>query len=258
MFFLLWLNCLIVFGQKDEPINTDRPDQSEGTYILPKRNLQLENGITTLNNVFINNFMFRYGINKSTEIRLVADFGVADNQKGLFPLGISMKKRLIKQNKFAPEITLVGYYRNDKIASKGFSENSDSYSVLLAFQNNITDRFGIGYNIGTTNFGKVVNITTSFGYSVTNRINCFVEYFSHFEKQNPAQHNFDLGILYQLKYNLQIDVAFGRSLTKSNTLLYLTTGVAYRFKKNNNSKRNILTNLPKNQGEGRINMPLTW
>ena len=43
LFLLIGLN---VFGQELELINTDRPDQSEGTYVLPERVFQIEGGLT--------------------------------------------------------------------------------------------------------------------------------------------------------------------------------------------------------------------
>jgi hypothetical protein len=174
--------------------------------------------------------MLRYGVTNSMEVRLLADAGKEDKLNGLFPIGLSIKQRIIQQQKYIPAITLVGYYRNENIASKDFRNNTNSYSLLIAFQNDINDHFGIGYNIGTTNIGKDLNFTTSLGYGFTDRINGFVEYFSHFEQFAAAQHNIDFGILFQIQYNLQFDIAFGKSLTNSNDLLYLTTGISYRFK----------------------------
>ena len=44
LFLLLGIN---VWGQEQEiePINTDRPDQNEGTYVLPKGIFQIEGGL---------------------------------------------------------------------------------------------------------------------------------------------------------------------------------------------------------------------
>lgn len=54
--------CLVgisAFAQS-EAINTDRPDQSDGTYTVPRNVFQIENGLLFANGVALNNFMLRY------------------------------------------------------------------------------------------------------------------------------------------------------------------------------------------------------
>ena len=216
-------------AQNSKPINTDRPDQSDGAYVLEKNYLQIENGITISNNTFTNNLMLRYGITKSTEVRLLSDFGKFDGINGFTPIGISVKQRLIKNKGVVPGITLVGYLRNENIASKAFKSNSTTYNFLLAFQNDIADKLSVGYNIGTATGLKNISFTTSLGYSLSAKFTGFVEYFSNFEKKETPSHNIDGGILYLINNRLQLDVAIGGSLTENDNY-YITTGVSYRFK----------------------------
>lgn len=218
----------LVNAQNNLPINTDRPDQSDGTYILTKNNFQIENGITVANQTFINNFMLRYGITNSTEIRLLADAGKEEGINGLKPIGVSIKQRIIENKGIVPAITLVGYLRQEDIASKSFKTNETSYNILLAFQNDITDALSVGYNIGTAKGFKNISFTTSVGYSCTNKLTAYAEYFSNFIKQNNPSHNIDGGLLYLLKNNLQIDAAIGSSMTEKNSLFF-TTGISYKF-----------------------------
>ena len=74
LFLLLGIN---VWGQEQEiePINTDRPDQNEGTYVLPKGTFQIEGGLQYSEGEFAPSLMLRYGLLKGTEIRLDTDFG---------------------------------------------------------------------------------------------------------------------------------------------------------------------------------------
>ena len=75
--FLLFL-CLcctsLAIAQNDENINTDRPDQSEGVYTLPKGQFQIENGYVFSKEDSSANLMLRYGLITNTEIRLEGDF----------------------------------------------------------------------------------------------------------------------------------------------------------------------------------------
>jgi hypothetical protein len=216
-------------AQITEPINTDRPDQSDGTYVLEKNYLQIENGITIANKTVTNNLMLRYGLTKSTEIRLLSDFGKFEGMKGFTPIGISIKQRLIENKGIVPAITLVGYLRNENIASKAFKSNSTTYNFLLAFQNDITDKLSVGYNIGTATGLKNISFTTSVGYGLSAKFTGFIEYFANFEKKETPSHNIDGGILYLINNRLQLDFAVGSSLIEKGNY-YFTTGVSYRFK----------------------------
>ena len=218
------------FAQQNETINTDRPDQSDGTYILPKKYLQIENGVTTLNGFFVNNLMLRYGITNSTELRLLCDYGKDNQLLGFMPLGLSFKQRIINENKIIPAVTFVAYARNENIASKDFKSKNFTYSFLLAFQNTITENFSIGYNVSTNSIKNNIGFTTSLSYSLNEKYTVFSEYFSQFNNLQLPQHNIDFGLMYLLKNNLQFDIAFGKSLTASNDLIYLTTGICYKFK----------------------------
>ncbi len=224
------LLCLVqqANAQLTEPINTDRPDQSDGTYVLEKKYLQIENGITIANKTITNNLMLRYGITKSTELRLLSDFGKFDGINGFAPIAISIKQRLIENKGIVPAITLVGYLRYEEIASKAFRTNNKSYSFLIAFQNDITDKLSVGYNVGTSNGLKNINFTTSVGYGLSTKFTGFVEYFSNFEKMEKPSHNIDGGILYLINNRLQLDIAIGSSII-DNENYYFTTGVSYRF-----------------------------
>ena len=71
IFILLNFNLLCLADN----ITTDRPDQSEGSYVVPKNALQIENGITIADEVLQNNFLMRYGVTNSTELRFLADVG---------------------------------------------------------------------------------------------------------------------------------------------------------------------------------------
>lgn len=215
-------------AQLTAPINTDRPDQSDGTYVLEKNYLQLENGITIANKTVTNNFMLRYGLTKSAEVRLLSDFGKFEGINGFTPIGISIKQRLIKNKGIAPAITLVGYLRYEKIASKAFRTNSTNYNFLIAFQNDITDKLSVGYNVGTATGLKNISFTTSVGYALSTKFTGFIEYFSNFETKEMPSHNIDGGILYLINNRLQVDIAIGSSLIEKDNY-YLTTGISYRF-----------------------------
>lgn len=92
--------CLCISGisqAQKEKINTDRPDQSDGVYTVPKGALQLENGLMIADREFENNLLLRYGVGRTTELRLLVDAGKEQNNKGVKPITFSVKQRIAQQ-----------------------------------------------------------------------------------------------------------------------------------------------------------------
>ncbi|HOZ97004.1 MAG TPA: transporter [Niabella sp.] len=223
----LFLFCASITGQ--EPIiNTDRPDQSDGVNTVPKSWVQIENGLTFGKKTFINNFMLRYGIAQSTEVRLLLDAGRELGVQGLKPLGLSVKQRLVQQKKLLPAITLVGYLFYEKLAGKRFQGNGLPYEIKLAFENECSDQFSLGYNIGSSNHFQTTSITLGLGYAPLDKLSTFAEYFSAFTSQRP-EHNIDIGILFRVSTKLQLDMAGGHSIFDTDHRFFASAGVSYLF-----------------------------
>lgn len=210
-----------------EPISTDRPDQSDGVYTIPKNQIQVENGLTLAKGTVINNLMLRYGLGSSTEVRLLVDAGKEEGIRGLKPLTISAKQRLLEQQqKIIPAITLVGYVSFEKAASKNFQGNEIPFELKLAFENELDDQFSLGYNLGTSDKFKNLNFSFGVGYSPIENISTFVEYFSTFNRHD-SEHNIDIGILFTATPVLQFDIACGRSIDDRDANFFTTFGVSY-------------------------------
>ena len=227
--FLFLLLTQTAFAQTEDPINTDRPDQSDGAYILTKNRFQVEEGFFYAKDVILNNLMVRYGITKSTEARVLVDAGEVDLVSGCLPLGFSIKQRICQQQNILPAITLVGYLRPGKLSSKEFKSDETTYSVLLAFQNDLSDQISVGYNVGTTTFDHDLNATVSIGYSFFEKLSFFTEYFAHFETELEPSHNVDLGVLYLINNRFQLDIAAGTGLRNQISSRFVTAGLSYRF-----------------------------
>ena len=230
------LMCQCICAQSTAPINTDRPDQSDGTYTLQKKTYQLETGFVFGKNIdtyFLHSTMLRYGITSSTEIRLLFDYGTVGTETGIFAPGISVKQHLLPQKRWLPEITAVGYIRFPYLATDNYKTDSPAATFLFAFQNTISDKFSIGYNLGATLDGdhayKNWIVTTSVGYSPAEKVSFFLEYFSSFENVLKPSNNLDAGVLWLVKDNFQIDLALGTTIAQEQKNRFVTTGLSYRF-----------------------------
>lgn len=60
VFFIIFSNLV----QAQDLISTDRPDQSEGVFTMPKGRLQLENGLTIRSKNLTSETFLRYGVGK--------------------------------------------------------------------------------------------------------------------------------------------------------------------------------------------------
>ena len=78
----------LAVAQNDGNLNTDRPDQSEGVYTLPKGQFQIENGLVFSKEESSDNLMLRYGLITNTELRTA-----------LYPLSGTHRLWAIQQNR---------------------------------------------------------------------------------------------------------------------------------------------------------------
>ena len=229
-FLILLSSFSFLLAQEIEPINTDRPDQSDGTYIVPKFKFQIEDGFYIDRESFLDNLMIRMGITKSTEVRVLVDGGRVGRGGGVLPIGFSFKQRVNNQRKLIPAFTIAFYYRNEQLASSSFQSKSSNYFLNLAFQNELNDAWCLGYNLGTTDFGNNVIFTTSLVFAPFDKLSFFCEIFERFETGSNPQHNTDIGIMYLVNKRLQLDVALATSVLRQDVNQYLTFGFSYRFK----------------------------
>lgn len=172
--------------------------------------------------------MLRYGITHTTEIRLLFDAGKEFENYGLQPLTLSIKQRIIEQHKFIPAISFVGYLSYGQIATKDFQNKEWAYQVKLAFENNLTDRLSLGYNVGVSNKFENLDLSAGLGYTITNKISFFMEYFSTISK-SADEHNADLGVMYLITPRFQVDLACGHSIFAKAPRFFITFGTSYLF-----------------------------
>lgn len=76
----LLITSLFANSQKLDPIQTDRPDQTETAAIVPKGMFQVENGFSfqrkdANNSSFsLPSTLWKYGVNDNFELRLITEF----------------------------------------------------------------------------------------------------------------------------------------------------------------------------------------
>lgn len=235
--YIILIVFSLSFANNFAQISTDRPDQTEGTHVLKNGDFQIESGWTFNSDGGSLNNLLRIGTFKGIELRLntnltsVKSFDEIDNPSGtkLSSLEIGAKFNLLNKTSSSTKVSLlthlalgVGDYNNEGILSR------------LLFSHDLSESFQLSYNLGYNKYfenNSEVDSTGIFVYSLVlsksfGPVGTFIEVFGN-SGSNQAQSNWDLGLTYLIKDNLQVDFSYGKGI--SNELSYLSIGAAWNF-----------------------------
>ncbi|MCP4459450.1 MAG: transporter [Cytophagales bacterium] len=223
-------------------INTDRPTQSASAFVLPNGAFQVEAGFLSerpmsrsdVYNVQYVNTLFRYGIVEGIELRLIQSYqghragGVIN---GLGPTTLGGKFHLVEESGGIPQISIIGQATLTN-GDKAFSPNNAVYELRANFQNTLSDRFGLGYNLGvisTEGESRVGLYSVIMGIAIANDLTFFVEPYGFFAKNTPNDARFNTGVIYLVSDNFQLDISAGNALSKKAPDYFLSFGAAMLF-----------------------------
>ena len=238
---ILLLSSSFIFSQD---IITDRPDQTESPNTLNKGYLQIESGYLSLKDRETNNKitqtliptnLFRYGLTNNIELRLLAQF---ENQKsykpkisGISDIELGVKLKILKKENINNEISFLSTLIIPS-ASNGLSINSFGISNRMIFSHKLSEKTGLGYNLGYDYFGigrGNLTYTLAIGTSLTEKLGFFMEPFGEINDLNNLILNFDSGFTYLVKDNLQLDFSFGTGI--NNKMNFFSFGISWLIKK---------------------------
>lgn len=235
--FVLFFVTGILSAQE---IITDRPDQTEGSTTVPFKSLQIEAGVffKRSNGIQANNYpsvLWRYGITKSVEFRLLTQFETNKTinnslqNNGISDLQIGAKIQLFKKENVNTEIAFLSHVI---IPSAKRELTNDKLGTInkLSISHLISERMGIGYNVGYDFFGTGSgNLTYSIalGISLSEKIGFYIEPYGEFLEFENHFASFDTGFTYLLKSNLQLDISYGTGLNYS--MNFFSTGVSWNI-----------------------------
>lgn len=158
---LIFLISIKSMAQLDR-IDTDRPDQTESVFTVPKKYFQGEFGFGKENfagnnyNLIHPTFLLKYGLSERLELRVEGNFLseyvqlIPDSKTttSLEPIEIGTKIALLQEKGILPRTSLIVHVGLPFVES---SPDKDQYlipSFRFAFQNSLTKSIGLGYNLG--------------------------------------------------------------------------------------------------------------
>ncbi len=246
------LICIFfVFGQlkAQQPIQTDRPDQTECPFITPKGYLQAENGFT-YENINKNNkvislptILWKYGLNKNVEFRLITETNIikslGNKVSGLVPTIVGFKISVSEEKGIIPATGFIAHLAIPNAASTNFKASYYAPSFRFNMQHTLSKTFSLAYNLGTEWDGKTPEptfiYTLTSGMSITEKLGAYIELYGFAPQKQSADHKADGGFTYLITNDVMVDISGGFGITKEAPKNYFALGFSYRFntKKNN-------------------------
>lgn len=240
----LFFICILALAsaQLQAQMVTDRPDQTESSSTVGHGNLQLEAGLliaflgedeNATREILAPTTLFRYGITKGIEIRLVSQFASLKFQdqltQGITDLEIGAKVQLFKKEDSRFEVAFLSHLLVPT-GSEGLSLENFGTINKLAVSQEINETLGLGYNLGYNYFGSgsgIITYSAVLGVGVNDKVAFYVEPYGSLIDFEEFVLNFDTGLTYLLKENLQLDFSFGTGLT--HKMNYISVGCCWKI-----------------------------
>lgn len=254
--FVIIIGLLILSAsarsQKLDPIQLDRPDQTETPAIVPAGYIQAENGFLMENiskdqqGYTYPSCLWKYGINERVELRVItelATFKEKVNDKtvsGLMPITVGFKANICQEKGIIPHTSFIGHLTTANIGSEELRTTYAAPSFRFLMAHNVTDRFSISYNLGAEWDGESAEETYLYtfatGFSLTEKLGMYAELYGFAPRASKAWHGFDGGFTYLVNNDIMIDLSGGFGVTENAPDNYIAFGFSYRFKVAGKSK----------------------
>ena len=237
------LLCVLVLTLKtfSQGIVTDRPDQTESSITVSKNDFQIESGVLYQKIDYSNSFfgpstLLRYGITNGIELRFVFQHestkieldGVDIKYSGFNDLEFGTKIQLLKKEAINTEMAFLSHVIIPT-AKENLSSNRVGIVNKLSISHIISDKIGLGYNIGYDYVGRQSSLTYSaaLGIQLSNSLDFYVEPYGEWGESNNFESNFDVGFSYLVNDNFQLDTSYGVGL--NNDMQYLALGFSWKI-----------------------------
>jgi hypothetical protein len=237
-------------GQSLPPIATDRPDQTECPFIVPKGYIQAEHGFTyekmdkSSKTLSYPALLLKYGISDNVELRLITDMMSVQEAikpiRGFTPITIGFKTKLAEENGLLPKISFIGHLSVPNWASKAFQSSYFAPSFRFTMQHTVSEKLALAYNLSAEWDGETPNATLIYtlttGYSLTEKLGAYLELYGFNTQNQQADHRFDGGFTYLINSNIMVDMSGGLGLSQNSPNSFVSMGFSYRF----NTKRQTM------------------
>lgn len=242
--FFVGVSTQVIFAQdKMNELTVDRPGIAEAPFTVTPGMYQLETGFDYYNKTngeiyFLPVSLFRTGLSKAAELRVtiknVHDKTLNSPLRGIAPLTIGIKTHIIEQRGWIPETDILA----DVIFPLGSSElhpEDLGHDILLLFQNDISEKFAVNYNVGLIWDGNTnknqFTASVCFNFLPSEKYGLFLEYFDYIKRSGTEEHGIDGGATLLISPHIQADLSAGISVADGEFNHFVSTGLSFRFYK---------------------------
>lgn len=243
--FLIFVTLLCPVIATGQEIETS-PDQFETPSTVPKGRFQMENRFQYQDDgrdersYTIPSANWKYGLNDNVEINMTTDFvnnKTADSiANGLEPVLIGIKVNLLKENGWIPDAAITTQLRIPKLGHTELQTDYLAPRLILHFKHTITEKISLGYNIGTQWDGikpaPTYLYTISPKFQLSKKFECYIEFFGNILKNDVAENWTDVGLMYLITNDIQLEFSSGYELSTSSEnshKYYQLLGLAFRI-----------------------------
>ncbi len=233
--------------QAQEKIETDRPDQTETSFTVPKGWFQGEFGFNKENYKNGNYLLvhptslLKVGLHKRIEARIIIDLTtrrehLIPNTKSttsLQPVIIGTKVAFTEQKGILPKTSMIAQVSLPFLSGQAALTTDAAPTVRLTMENKISDVVSLGYNVGAEwdgiSSGPEWIYTFAPGFNLGEKWYAYVEAFGSVKKGEMPDHNIDAGIAYFVTKNSKLDLSGGIGLSPESIRNYVSLGFSFRF-----------------------------
>lgn len=237
------LNCYFIEAQTSEPIEADRPDQTETPAIVPKGMFQMETGFTyqkensNYKTFSLPSVLWKYGVNENFELRLITEFNYErfneETQSGFSSVLVGFKTKLADEKGIIPKTSFIAHISLPNAASTKYKTDYFAPQFRFTMQHTLSENFTLSYNLGSEWDGFsaeptfIYTLTT--GYSISEKLGSYLEIFGFAPQNDKANHILDGGITYLINNNFMLDLSSGIGLTENAPEHYFSVGFSFRI-----------------------------
>lgn len=232
--FLIGCNCLA-----QDLIQTDRPDHTEGVFIIKKNTIQLESGFyhevlkNNSSRMLVPTSLIKFGVSTNFELQTQVDLITLNGRAALAPLSLGFKANLWKERGIIPEFAIIGRVQLKELGTKEVQMTKNLPMLRLAFQNTLSPLFVLGYNFGVhwNEFEKPSYIlSSSLNYHLNKKATLYAELFNETSEATYLNPIADVGGMFLLGQEIILDASIGKYLNQSEgSSFYYTLGLTTRL-----------------------------
>jgi len=258
LFFLFsfYLAAPVWAQSETEELNSDRPSRTQGPTVIPQGTVQIEAGMQyqkDQTDIFLTKeylypeALIRISLLEWAELRLTSEFkkenqemrsgglgGLLNSERGFNNVQVGTKINFYQGQGAIPEIGFLGNITLP-VGNESFRPAHVAPEGSLLFNNKITEKLGLQYNVG---YGKQQNqdeyqgqlfYGAEFDVKISDKVQTYGEFYSQKAKASPAENLVDIGLQVLLLPNLQFDVVGGTGVSEEAPKYFVGTGLTWRL-----------------------------